>query len=184
MPPALCRSELTDSDPIAASRLPDCVERLMYVADKVNEELQGFDAVIPWCIAIGENLLEYLDPVHHAVVVVGCGILVPAVGQKTVPLVGKPGGILGNIYKMPVVRFVAIWSNFVRPVRDGCEARIADQGANPDFRVLGQPGLGQRRHDFVPFMPPTDKRRGYEQCQGNDRCREAERTSHRNCPQV
>jgi tRNA(Ile2) C34 agmatinyltransferase TiaS len=73
---------------------------------------------------------------------VGCRALVPVVGQKTVPLVGKPGGILGNIDKMPVVRFVAIWSNLIRPVCDGCEARIADQGANPDFRVLGQAGLG------------------------------------------
>ena len=125
MPPALCRSELTDSDPIAASRLPDGVERLMHVTDEVNEELQGFDTVISRGIAIGENLLEYLGPIHHAVVMVGCGILVPAVGQKAVPLVGKPGGILGNIDKMPVVGFVALGSNLVRSAQFAMDARLA-----------------------------------------------------------
>ena len=47
MPPALSSAELCNGDPVPASRLPDCVERLMHVADEVDEVLQGFDAVIP-----------------------------------------------------------------------------------------------------------------------------------------
>jgi len=99
----------------------------MHVADEVDEELQGFDAVVPWGIAVGENLLEYLHPIHHAVVMVGRRALVPAVRQKTVPLVGEARSVLGNINKMSVVGFVSLGSNIVRPVCDRCEARITDQ---------------------------------------------------------
>src|ERR1035441_2018425 len=88
-------------------------------------------------------MLEHFDPIHHAVVMVGCRALVLALGQKTVPLVGEARSVLGNIDKMPVVGFVALGSNLVRPVCDGCEARIADQRANPLFRVLGQAGLSR-----------------------------------------
>jgi hypothetical protein len=103
------------------------MEGLMHVADEVNEELQCFDTVIWWGLAVGENMPEYLDPIHHAVVVVGCRALVPAGRQKTVSLIRETRSILGNIDEMPVVGFVAIRPNVVRPVRDGCEARIADQ---------------------------------------------------------
>src|ERR1035437_10798537 len=103
------------------------MERLMHVTDEVQEELQGFDAGIPWGIAVGENLLEYFYPIHHAVVMVGCRAVVLAVGQKTVPLVGEARSTLGNIDKMPVVRFVLLGSNLVRPIRDRCEAGITDQ---------------------------------------------------------
>src|ERR1035437_2193682 len=47
MPPAPSCAELRNGDPVPASRLPDCVHRLMHIADEVDEELQGFDAVIP-----------------------------------------------------------------------------------------------------------------------------------------
>ena len=109
---------------------------------------------------------------------VGCRALVPAVGQKTVPLVGEARSTLGNIDEMPVVRFVPLGSNLVRPVRDGCEARIADQRANPPFRVLDQAGLSQRRHDLVPSGPPAYKGRRYEQCQDNG-CRDDRGTFHK-----
>jgi len=45
MPPALSCAKLRNGNAVAASRLPDCMERLMHVADEVDEELQGFDAV-------------------------------------------------------------------------------------------------------------------------------------------
>ena len=78
----------------------------MHVTNEVDEELQGFDAVIPGGIAVGENLLEYFYSIHHAVVMVGCRALVSAVGQKTVPLVGETRSTLGNVDKMPVVALV------------------------------------------------------------------------------
>src|ERR1017187_6304514 len=103
---------------------------------------------------------------------VGCRALVPAGGQKTVSLVGKPGGILGNIDKMPVVRLVAIRPNLVCPACDGSEARIANRGANPGSCVLGQAALAQRRQDVVPLTSPADNGRTCEQCHDNPRCRE------------
>jgi len=99
----------------------------MHVSDEVDEELQCFDAVILQSIAVGENLLEYFYPIHHAVVMVGCRALVPAVGQKTVPLVREARGTLGNIDKMPVVGFVALASNLVRPVCDRCASPISER---------------------------------------------------------
>ena len=162
MPTALSRTEFCNCNPISASRLPNCMERLMHVTDEVDEELQCFDAVIPWSSPIPENLFEYFYAIHHAIVMVGCRALVPAVGQKTVAVVGKAGGILGDIDKVPIVRLVPLGPNLVRPVRDGCEAPIPDQRTNPSFRILGQAGLSQRPHDLVPFRPPADKGRGHE----------------------
>ena len=72
---------------------------------------------------------------------------------------------------MPIVGFVALGANLVRPVCNGCEARIADQRANPPFRVLGQAGLGEGGDDFVPFSPPAEKGRRHERRQDNG-CRD------------
>jgi hypothetical protein len=43
-----------------ASRLPDCMERLVHVANEVDEDRQGFDVGIPQGIAVGKKLLESL----------------------------------------------------------------------------------------------------------------------------
>jgi len=39
MPLVLSSAELRNGDPVSASRLPDCMERLMHLADEVDEEL-------------------------------------------------------------------------------------------------------------------------------------------------
>src|SRR5579864_3632745 len=131
----------------------------------MDQELQRFGPLFPRGAPVGEHTVEDFNAIHHAIVVVGRGSLVPARGREAVPLVGEAGGVLRDVHKMPVVGLVTLRANLVRPVCDRYEADITDQGLNAFLRFAAQAGLSQCRDDPVPFRSPAEQRTGVKQDQ-------------------
>jgi len=81
------------------------------VADKVDDKLQRLDAVVAGRTLVAQDPLEVVDAIHHAILVVVLRALVRVLRAIAVPRIGEAVRVLGNIDKVPVVRFGALGTN-------------------------------------------------------------------------
>jgi len=67
---ALARTEFGHVNIISAPRLSDGVHGLVNISDKMHQEFQCFNSVLPGRAVVGQHQFEKIDTVNHAVVVV------------------------------------------------------------------------------------------------------------------
>src|SRR5581483_3741407 len=83
---AFGRAEDRQLNVIAAAGFINGVERLVQIADKVNDPLQGFQPVGARSFFIGKDLAENFYAIDSAVVMVSLRVLVIVLRAKTVTL--------------------------------------------------------------------------------------------------
>ena len=124
---ALGRAELGDMNIVSTPRFAYGVHGLVDISDKMHQEFQGLGSVVPRRIAVGKHLLEQVDPIDNAVVVILLSIRILCIRTKTIALLGKSAGIHWNVDKVPGVSLGAIVPDVIRPKRNRGQIIITQQ---------------------------------------------------------
>jgi len=147
-------------DVIAAARLVNGVQWLVQVAYKVDDPLEGLNALQLRGVFIRQNFLKELDAIDGAILVIGLRVLMFVLGTKAVAGVVKASGVLGDIDKMPAVRFIALLADFVGPAANRGQMIVTQQRANVLFGLGCQAGISDIGHDSVTFNAPSENVQG------------------------
>src|SRR5579859_2599994 len=123
----LGRAENRELDVIAAARFINRMQRLMKITHKMDEPLKRFQPVGPGSFFIAKNFLKHLNPIHHAVVMVSRSILMFILRAETVALFRETSSIFWNIDKVPIVAFVALFSDGIGPACNGSQRVSAEK---------------------------------------------------------
>jgi len=104
-------------------------------------------------ILVGQDLLEYNDPVQYAIVVVVSVVFF--VWAIAIPLLGKADRIHWN--KVPTEGFWTLWTNFIHPRRHRCQVIVAQQLFDLKSGSLGQMRSRDPSDDAMSFGAPGER---------------------------
>src|SRR5262249_9609695 len=162
---ALGRAEGRQLDIVAATGFFHRMQRLMQVADKVHKPLERLQTALTRGVAVTKNLLENLDAIDYAVVVVRVGVLVLVLRTEAVTRLGEARRVLRDINIVPARALVAVFSHLVSPGGDGSQSVISQKKLQVGAGGGSQARLREIGNDGVPFRPPGRKLSGNETCQ-------------------
>jgi hypothetical protein len=143
--------EKTDVDAVAASRFHHCVHRLVNVADKMDDELQGFSPLIAAFALVSQHPHELGDFDYHAA------------SRRFAISRGAVGASQRNVDVMPRRCVMPLCVNIVSPSRDGIQAVVSDEGLDHHLGGFIEMVFGDSGDGLMPFVTPassTERHKG------------------------
>jgi hypothetical protein len=131
---------------------------LVDICDEVNDELKSLNPIGVTHGRVPQYLLEHFNPVNHTVVVIGLRSRVIIIGTVTVSLLVECRA-RRNVYEVPIVGFVSLRSDLIRPAGNRSQALILQERFDAQSRAFSQMRLCQRCDNRVSVTTPAEQSR-------------------------